>query len=342
MSLTNFPNGVSSFGVPVLPGMPTPFTGKYFFVDPVNGSDGNTGTDPSRAFATIYKAYSRCTAGKNDCVFLISDGTTASTARLSLALAQSVDSTATTGTLTWAKNATHLIGISSSSMNPRARLAPPTGTYTQATFASGNFVVVTAAGCSFQNISVFHGFSTGGNSQIAWTDSGGRNSYDNVFFGGAADAASAQSTSSRSLLVSGSGENVFRNCTIGLDTVTKTVANASLEFAAGTTRNTFEACRFPFQTSAATPLGILATGNASIDRWQLFRGCTFMNNVNSTSTTMSVLASCTTASPGGMFVFQQCTLVGITKFGDTNALAVSWIDGGAPAAATTGLAVNPS
>ncbi len=35
-------------------------------------------------------------------------------------------------------------------------------------------------------------------------------------------------------------------------------------------------------------------------------------------------------------------MIGITKFGDTNGLANSYVDGGAPTAATSGIAVNPS
>jgi hypothetical protein len=344
MPLTNFPNGVSSFGIPVLGGSSIPFTGKYFFVDPVNGSDGDQGTSVGRAFQSLYKAYAMCTAGNNDVVYLIGNGSSTGSARLSTALAQVVDSTATTGTLTWAKNATHLIGVTApTGVAQRARIAPPTGTYTQATFNSGNFVVVTASGCMFSNFSLFHGFSTGGTNQICWTDSGGRNYYENVDFGGIGDAASAANTGARSLKVSGTtGENTFVNCNVGLDTVTRSVANASLEFAGGTPRNTFINCNFPFQTSAAGVLGILGTGAACMDRWQKFVGCSFINNIKSTSTQMTDLVSLTNASPGGLISFTGCQMVGITGFGDTNAVANSFIDMAAPSAAAGGLAVAPS
>ena len=342
MALTNFPNGITSFGVPVLGGGSIPFTGKYFFVDPVSGNDGHTGTSPSKAFATLYKAHAECTAGNNDVVYLIGDGSSSATARLSLALAQAVDSSVTAGTLVWSKNATHLIGITApTSVSQRARIAPPTGTYTMATFGSGNFVTVSAAGCMFANISLFHGFSTGGASQICWTDTGGRNYYENVHFGGAGDAASAQATTSRSLLVSGTGECTFVRCTVGLDTVTKTVANASLELAGATPRNRFTECVFPLMTSAATPLFILGTGAGAIDRWTLFERCMFYNAVDSTSTTVSVVASLNAAA-GGSLVMQGCTAAGATKWGDAGALANMYVDNAPPTAATSGLAVNPS
>lgn len=348
MGLTNFPNGVTSYGVPVFGGVAgVAMTGNYYFVDPVNGLDGNPGTSPEPGYSlkTLYRAHQLCTSGNNDVVVLIGNGAASGSARLSLANAQAVDSTATAGTLNWTKSATHLIGIGApSNYAQRARIAPPSGTYTQATFGSGNFVVVSGSGCVFQNFSLFNGFSTGGTNQICWTDNGSRNAYFNIAFGGMGDAASAQDTGSRSLKIGsgGSGENYFEGCTIGLDTVTRTVANASLEFAGATPRNTFVRCEFPFQTSAATVLGILGTGNGCVDRHQTFRDCVFVNNIKSTSTAMSVLASFTTASPGGLLFHKDSSLIGITEFGDTNGLANTYIDGGTVTAATSGIAVNPS
>ena len=344
--MTTFADGLYQFGgMPVTPGVPVPFTGKAFWVDPVNGSDGNNGRKPNAAFSTLYAAHNAATAGANDVVYLIGNGAASGTARLSLANAQLIDSTASAGTLVWSKNATHLIGIGSvTRVAQRARIAPPSGTYTQSTFGSGNFVTVSASGCYFSNFSVFNGFSTGGTSQIAWTDTGNRNSYVNANIAGMGDAASAQDTGSRSLKIgsSGSGEHTFINCTIGGDTVTRTVANATLELAGGTPRNSFINCWFPFMTSSAGVLGILGTGAACIDRTNLFERCVFSNAIKSTSTTMSVLASLTSASPGGLLLMKDCTLVGITEFGDTNALANTYVDGASVVAATSGIAVNPS
>jgi hypothetical protein len=152
MSLTNFPNGVSSFGIPVLPGVPVPFSGNYYFVDPVHGSNGNQGTNIDRPFATLYYALSKCTSGNNDVIFLIGNGAVSGAATLSTALAQAVDSTVTTGTLLWNKDATHLIGICApTGVAQRALIQPPSGdgttTYTAATFGSNALVTVSGSGC---------------------------------------------------------------------------------------------------------------------------------------------------------------------------------------------------
>ena len=314
MALTNFPNGISSFGIPVI-GNGAPFGGNYWFVDPSSGSDGNSGKSPAKAFATLYQAYKMLVEGNNDVVFLISGSTTASssngTARLSLAAAQAVDPTATTGTLTWAKSSCHLIGVSSGGYNSRARIAPPTGIYTQATFNSGNFVVVTANNCLFQNISAYNGFSTGGASQIAWTDSGGHNTYVNCTIHGMADATSAASTTGRSLLITGTtGENTFRGCTIGLDTVPRSTGAVELEIAGGSPRNRFYDCVVETYSTAGADFW-LKVGASGMDRYALFDNCSFSNAIGSAAVALTTGFSMN-AAPGGAILLQNCLTYGAT------------------------------
>lgn len=345
--MTTVADGLFQYGgMPVGPGSILSMqTGKWFFVDPVNGADGNPGNAPNRALATLYRAHTLMTSGNNDVCVLIGNGAASGSARLSTALAQSVNSAATAGTLSWTKNACHLIGAGAPTrVAQRARIAPPSGTYTQATFASGNFITVSGSGCIFANISVFNGFSTGGTAQIAWTDTGNRNYYWNMNIYGMADQTSADDADSRSLKIgsSGSGEHTFVDCVIGGDTVTRGAANASLELAGGTPRNTFLRCTFPFMCDAATPLGILGTGNSCVDRWNLFKDCDFYNAVDSTSTTMTVLASFTTASPGGSLVFRNCAVAGVTDWGDANAFANSYVDMPAVSNTAGGLMLNPA
>lgn len=90
MPLTAYPNGVSSFGIPVLPGMP-PTTGKYFFVcngTNAGGSDINRGTDPSQPLATVQAAIGLCTAAKGD-VIIVMPGHAETVTATSIALSTS-------------------------------------------------------------------------------------------------------------------------------------------------------------------------------------------------------------------------------------------------------------
>jgi len=65
MSLTEYPNGVSSFGMPLI-GITT---GSVFFVCSVTGSNGNSGQNSTEPFATIDYAVGKCTADKGDIIF---------------------------------------------------------------------------------------------------------------------------------------------------------------------------------------------------------------------------------------------------------------------------------
>ena len=71
MGLTHFPNGVTSFGVPVLGGGSIVTTGNIFFVDSNTGSDGNSGKDPGQPLATIDVAVGRCKASNGDHIIVM-------------------------------------------------------------------------------------------------------------------------------------------------------------------------------------------------------------------------------------------------------------------------------
>lgn len=293
-----------------------PYGGNYFFVDQTNGSDGNTG-GPQDPFKTLSAALTRCQADNNDVVFF------AGTIHL-------------TATLTWSKAKTHLIGLGAGTVGSSRSRISQTGSSVFTPLVS-----VTASGCRFENIATFHGFADA-SAQICWSDSGGRNYYKRCDFLGMGNATAAAQTGGRSLVVTGTtGENTFEECQIGLDTITRSAANASLELAGGTPRNIFLRCIFPAITSSAGAFFVLASAAAAMDRFQWFQDCLFVNAVNSTSTTMTDAFSIV-ASSGGMIVLQRCTSVGCTGLGTAASLSQMWIDGGAPTAATSALAVNPA
>lgn len=303
--------------------------GDIYFVNPFTGAgggyDGNTGLYPSQALGTLAAGYNKLREGKNDVLALISNGLTTATARLSSAF-------------TWSKNAAHLVGVCAPGiMSQRSRIAPTSGVT-----AFANLFTVSGSGCLFQNVQWFHGFGTGTTAQICLAVSGGRNVWVNCHIAGMGDAASAADAGSRSLKITSTGENFFKHCCIGIDTVARSAANASVEFGGvGNPRNVFEDCLFPFMCSAATPLGILVSAAAASDRFQLFRKCQFINAVKSTSTTMDALATLA-ANIGGMIVLEDPLLIGVTAYGtDATSKAQMYILGPTPNNGA-GIAVNPA
>lgn len=286
-----------------------PFTGNYFFVNETTGSDGNTG-QADNPFATLTQALAKCTAGNNDVVFLT--GT--------------VHTTATTN---WSKNNTHLIGLSAPCDNDRSRISQTGST------VFTPLVNVTASGCIFANIGTFHGFANA-STQICWAEAGGRNYYQSVQFFGMGNATAAAQAGSRSLTVAGSGENLFEQCTIGLDTIVRaTNANASLEFLSSTPRNTFRNCIFQAFISDVSDVHV-TVGADGIDRYVLFDNCAFINAVESTSSTMSA-AITANASAGGAVLLQNPISLGATAIATTGPV---YIVGAVPTAATSGIAIK--
>lgn len=340
MGITHL-SGLEVAGVPIITSGGAPFfTGNWFFVNPATGSDGNTGAADS-PFQTVYQAYAMCVDGNNDVVVIVGNGQSGGTARMSTALAQTITPAATTGTITWAKNATHMIGMCApTGINARARFAPPTGTYLASTFGnSGNMFNVTGKGCYFANFSLFNGFSTGSTGQICWKEAGGNNFYSRVGFGGMADTASAQSATSADITVA-STENTFERCTFGVDTVTRNTSNANIVFLAGCSRNKFIECDLLMETSSATSL-FVAAATAVLDRWTKFDRCVMFNNVLSSSVAATGAVKIGAASsPNGLIILKDCSLVGCTNVAfDTTTEPSLYVDGGPVNAGTSGLAL---
>jgi len=275
-----------------------------------DGSQDNPYTD-------LPTAWSKAVGGQNDVIVLVGNGAANGSARLS------------TG-MTWSKDAVHLIGLCSPvAVSQRARIAPTSGAT-----AFTPFFTVSANGCIFKNIQWFHGFDTGTTAQINMVVTGSRNYFADCHIAGMGDQTSADSATSRSLKLggSGAGENVFDRCTIGLDTVTRGAANASVEFTGGAVRNLFRDCIFPFMCDATTPLGLIGSAASCMDRWNIFEDCVFFNAIGSTSTTMAALATFP-ASPGGLVVLKNPSRFGITDWGtDANSLAAVYVDGAATGA----------
>lgn len=72
MAYTNFPDGITSMGVPFPGGGGAlPMTTKYYFVNSVTGSNGNEGTSPESPFATIDYAIGRCAANKGETIVVM-------------------------------------------------------------------------------------------------------------------------------------------------------------------------------------------------------------------------------------------------------------------------------
>lgn len=263
---TNFPQGVSSFGVPLPASVLGPVQGNYYFVKPHSGSDGNDGQSPATAFQTLAKALSVATAGQNDVVFLMAESNTA---------ANTTDYQSSN--LDWNKDLVHLIGVNGGPMiGQRSRIAPLS---TATAFA--NLFTLSANACLIANIEFFQGQMATNPSAASTcvTVSGQRNHFYNCQISGIGHS-DLDDAGSNSLTVSGS-ENLFEECYIGLDTVIRATSVTEVVMSGTNTRNTFKRCHFETYTSGSTfKMVSVATGT---DRFIKFLDCDFVAVQNITS-----------------------------------------------------------
>lgn len=302
MGFTNSPYGVTSFGIPIF-GNGIPWTGSsasYFFVDPANGSDSNPGTDPAHAFDTINAAYAKCTSGKGDTVILLGDGATTGTAR----------DTA----ITWAKNNTHLIGMSAPTMvGKRSRIAPASGVTDVDAYTP--YITLSATGCILANISIFQGNSEDGKASVGLYVSGNRNYIYNVDVQTGAHANQGDENT-YNLQLTGD-ENTFERCVFGVDSVPwtgdtgKYPANIRLGSGAAdeVQKNVFKSCICQMYADNARCFFVYVqdTMLTDIQKWNLWENCYFFNYGTTLTGGVNVPGSST-----GYLLFANCGFYGCT------------------------------
>lgn len=324
MGPTRFRGGLEVDGIPIFGGgvpafLPGPL-GRVFHVDYALGYDSSDrGTERLRPVKTLAFCHDNLmTADRDDIAIVYGQVSTASAQRLS-------------DTLVWSKNKCHILGANA--FNRFGHRVSLRQLSTATVFTP--FVSVTAGDCIFANFHTFYGFADN-SAQVNWIDTGNRNKYFGVHLGGMGAQLAADHAGSRNLVLGsgGNGEHLFVNCVIGLDTVDRGAANASLEMLAGTTRNIFENCHFVMRADATSPVFLLI-GSGGIDRFVDFRKCMFINSGTFTGGSTITEAFTVHASAGGVVLVQPDTnLVGAGDWENTQSSRV--YVAAAQAAATSG------
>ena len=301
MGLTNFPNGITSYGVPVMGGSGTlPLlggSGKTYFVDPANGSDDNEGDTPTTALDTVGAAYAKCVDKQGDVVYLLNDGNTSGSSREA------------TLPITWSKDNTHLVGLCAPTMvSQRSRITPVSG----AALTANAVINLTGNGCIFSNVAIQHWGDTNSIASRGLDVGGDRNYLNNVMVVGIGHANAGDEANAVDLTVSGS-ENTFENCVIGVDSVARggNVANCCIRLGAGgneeATRNVFKGCICQMYADDTEPIFIKVGAAFDTQRWNLFEDCNFINTGTST-----LDAGISHTAAAGKELLKNCAFYGVT------------------------------
>jgi len=290
MGFTNFPNGVTSFGMPIMGAQGLSMPGTAYFVDSVNGSDGNIGKDMTKPFQTIAKAYSATTSGNNDVIYVIGNGTAYSIA----------------SALAWSNTFTHMVGLTAPiPYGNRARLTMGA--------AMTSILTISGQGNIFSNFQIQHENSTGTSVDNTIVSSN-RNYFWNVGFAGPLHATVGAAAYNELTLSSGAQDNMFERCTFGQwTTACSSTTGYEIEFKGNNSMSYFKDCRiFTYASSASHVLvaaGVNLGGEAAL---VTFDGCTFANMDNDKTLTVAI-----NEPTHGIVLLKDCVAYNITDWSDT-------------------------
>lgn len=289
-----FPKAIEEFVA--LQGIPRGPNSNIYLVDPANGSDTNPGTNFKAPLASIEAGEDLCTANQHDVVLYI-----AGSSGNNLAAA-----------LTWDKNYTHLLGwCAPTNIAQRARIFQ-TSTLTGAS----PLLNITAQGCMFKNFYIFQGVADA-TSLINVQVTGGRNYFENVHFAGGGHATQAIDGGA-SLKINAGYENLFRNCTIGVDTIAAATGMAGVVFDGAGPRNTFEDCLFLMYAGHAGAKFVEIFDSAGFDRFIYFKNCLFLNDATGFTMTEAFTVPGSMGSATHRIVLKDCSFVGIGDIEDND------------------------
>jgi hypothetical protein len=275
--LTQFPNGISSFGIPVMGGggIPAMF-GTVYFVDYSAGLDDNEGKSVDKPLKTLSEAYDRCTTNKNDVILI-----------------NGYSSVLEDAAILWTKNRIHVVGLGGGFLTGQRAKLELSATGITADAAAN--IVLSGVGNSFHNLKIINS-GTHANSVSAVIDAGEATLWDNCSFMKLSDLD--QTTVSD--FETRADSTTYLNCEFGFDTLTQSVARPTLRIkGSGGTRMThcrFIDCIFTCQSSTANKMHVLVHDTSALRFESIFKECIFIAAINQTASAVTLANAVTSVS----------------------------------------------
>jgi hypothetical protein len=324
MGLTNFPNGITSMGAPVL-GNGIPATeGSVYFVDYGNGSDGVSAKANSitHAWKTLDKANDAVTTNKNDVICLVGNSTHTLTEMLTVS-----------------KNRVHFVGLDANARMYGQNAKVSLGVTTAATDIAA--MQNTGVRNSFRNIK-FMNSNTKDESLYCVAEGGEYTVYQNCELYKSSDLDVALAAE---LLCNGDSAQ-FSFCTIG-DLVNQKGGSSAERPCVLLTRETltgkvardveFNDCVFLTKAATTATSCVHSTLANDVERRMIFRRPIFWNAKLGTADPAVAISLDNAQTQGDILLIDPAT-IGITALA-TASKGVYVVGGSVPADPTTGIAV---
>lgn len=280
--------------------------GEKWYIDPVNGSNGNSGKRAGTALETLAAAFSATTAAQNDTIFALPG----------VAATQYT----TTATLAWNKDNTHLVGLAGPGSLGGDYYTSAGVCFWTSTASQADVLNITGDCCQFYNFQVQNRGDNAAN--IAGVLLNGRGCYfKNVSIQGVMMGNQRDTAACASLIIGAGGDYpLFENCIIGNNLWgTRTGASSGqLFFNSGATsgpqNGEFRNCKFLSQSETAAVGLVLMSGAACVDRVWTYDRCLFHNfSVNWTVPALtSVFVN--TLVQTNYVILKDCMCVGFTEW----------------------------
>lgn len=302
-NITNFPNGVSSMGVP-LPSSGIPVTyGRYIFVDADNGNDGNDGRTLGTAVKTVAQAYSLATTNANDVILLSAYSDHTITAMLNIT-----------------KNRVHFfgLGVGRRKYGQRSRIVMGVTTAVTDIFAVKNIGI----GNTFSNIKIVSN-NTNANTIGAFGEGGEYTSMNNVEI---YDSTNLTSDTHAELVLNGDSPQFF-DCTFGSiadaivgdkvrPAIITTGGAVSGALSGGVSRDVyFEGCNLWKNAGGTTTAFVKIADDNDLERYMEFKDCSFVANKLGSVPAVAIASATLTKS--------QVNLTGSTSSANCTKLATA-------------------
>jgi len=323
-TMTKFPNGISSRGIPVNGSIPFVLgangAGDIYFVDATNGSDGNNGLSADQAMKTLPVAYAA--AGSGDTIAL----STNSTHSLATGIA-------------WTKSRINLVG-----MDFFGRLVQQGAKVQLATAATTAYVLkVTGTRNSFSNIKFIQGATAATGLHVL--EEGGEGSlYQNCsFVFGVSDNLDLTTATE---VLCGADSATFDNCLFGSDTLLTSAARTVFTIDQVTSgqefkSNIFRDCIWMVSSSSADALLLKVAANTDVLFTNLFINPIMMASIDTAGGIALTIAGASASSlVKGTLNFANLSTFNCASFMTTADQVM--ITGNIPTAATSGISVTPA